>query len=166
MKFLKDFKFLWFFELLFLVFAFYYVYKKPPEKISNTKNSSTQNVKMVADKGQENYSPLEETRLVTAVVCLDVDDETLKPLVAKGTFSRYIDYLYCFAEFSGAVPAEVIFNWNYRDRLIEQKKAKTSRGNRVAWSKMTMSAEKTGEWRVEIFSSNGDHLGNAYFILR
>lgn len=164
MEWLKDKRVWWLVELLLFIIAFYYVYRfhggnqsaPPPAGKGATKSAA-----MVS-----NGKPRANAKLETAVVCLDVDEEVGKPLLAKGVFSKYIDYLYCFAEFSGAAPDEVVFYWIYKESIIAQKRVRSAKDYPAAWSRLSMSPDKTGEWRVDVQTADGRFLGSASFILK
>lgn len=166
MEWLKD-KRVWrLVELLLFFIAFYYVYRlhggnqptPPAAEPGRTKSAA------MVSNGNPRFKA--GVKLETAVVCLDVDEEVGKPLLAKGVFSKYIDYLYCFAEFGGAAPDEVVFYWIYQGSIIAQKRVRPSKDYPAAWSRLNMSPEKTGEWRVDIQTADGRFLGSASFILK
>jgi hypothetical protein len=172
MNFLKNQKIFWLFELLFFIVGFYIVYRyysgsdsSPAPKVEKNNAAATQKAASLIDK-PPTQRPAGTMTLETAVVCLDIDEDAAMPLLARGVFSKYIDYLYCYAEFSGAAPDEVVFYWIYKDSIVAQKKAKPLKTQPVVWSKMNMSSEKTGEWRVDIRSAQGDYLGTTNFILK
>jgi hypothetical protein len=172
MNFLKNKNILWLFELLFFLGGFYIVYRyyggsdsSPAPKAEKKIAAATQQAASVINKPQV-QRPADTVTLETAVVCLDIDEEAVKPLLARGVFSKYIDYLYCYAEFSSAAPEEIVFYWIYKDSIIAEKRTKPLKTPSVAWSRMSMSSEKTGEWRVDIRTVQGDYLGSTDFILR
>jgi hypothetical protein len=172
MNFLKNQKILWLFELLFFIVGFYIVYRyyggsdsSPVPKVEKNNATVTQKAASLINNTPTKRPP-DAVMLETAVVCLDIDEDAAKPLLARGVFSKYVDYLYCYAEFSGAAPEEVVFYWIYKDAIIAQKRVKPLKTQPVAWSKMSMSSEKTGEWHVDIRTVQGDYLGSTNFILK
>lgn len=172
MNFLKNQKVLWLFELLLFIIGFYVVYRyyggsdsSPAPKIEKNSAAMSQKAASVINKPQMQRSA-DTMSLETAVVCIDIDEDAVKPLLARGVFSKYIDYLYCYAEFSGAAHEEIVFYWIYKDSIIAQKRVKPHKTQPVAWSRMSMSSDKTGEWRVDIRTIQGDYLGSTNFILK
>ncbi len=155
---------LWFFELLFLILAFIFVYRRysgEPSAVRSEKKTTA-----AVESLRQNESEPPNYYLQTAVVCIDIDEEALKPLLAKGVFSKYMDYLYCFAEFTPPAPKEVVFYWKYRGVTLAQQKAKVQSRKPVAWSRMNMSEDRTGIWQVDIRTADGYYLGSAEFVLR
>ncbi len=155
-KVVKGLRFLWFFELMLFIGGFYIVY----HYFYGGQTTAT-------PQAPTNVAPqAEETILETAVVCIDVDEEKNKPLLAKGTFSKYIDYLYCFTEISGQIPNVITHYWIYEDNILAERRLSLSPNNPIAWSKMTMSPEQAGSWRVDIRTQDGQYLGSANFVLK
>ncbi|MDZ7369842.1 MAG: DUF2914 domain-containing protein [candidate division KSB1 bacterium] len=158
----------WFFELILLIVGFIFVYRHlKDEETPAGQTAVKSNPATIADSPHQMEAGAAALSFRSAVVCIDIDEETLKPLLAKGVFSKYIDYLYCFAEFAPPAPQEVVFYWKHRDVTIAQLKAKVQGGRRpVAWTRLNMTPEKTGIWQVDIRTTRGDYLGSAEFILK
>jgi hypothetical protein len=165
---LKKFKSFWLIELLLFAAGFYFVYdafiadgsdykvKSSTPASSSTTQSPAQPAPVVSGRA--------DTVLETAVVCLDVDAKKKKPLVPKGRFSKYIDRLYCFTEISGKMPDVLIHDWVYKGQTYRQR-IKVGNDTKV-WSQMEMSPDKTGTWRVDIFTGDGTFLDSADFVLK
>ena len=155
-KVIKGLRFLWFFELMLFIGGFYIVYRYFYSEPGMTRQQ----------KAQQTAPAVEETILETAVVSIDVDEEKQKPLLAKGTFSKYIDYLYCFTEISGKIPDVIIHYWMHEDNIVAQKRLSLSANDPITWSKMNMTPEQTGSWRVDVRTGDGVYLGSANFVLK
>ena len=153
-------RFVWFFELVLFLAGFYIVYRyfdvNDYQRPARSSQPEMQNSTPVA----------EETILERAEICIDIDEEQYKPLLPKKTFNKFIDYLYCFTEISGKIPDVIIHYWFYEDEMIAQKKVNMNVDPPVGWSRMSMSSERAGSWRVEIRTQNDVFLGSTNFILR
>ena len=155
---MKKSKFVWIIELALFFVGFYIVYQnymtKPPDAAGEDQDAAVAVVSAA------------EPMLETAVVCIDVDEENVKPLLAKGTFSKYIDYLYCFTKVSGKRPKVLVHYWVYKGHIVARKKVDVDPSTSACWSRMDMSPDKAGEWRVDIRLEDGELLGTTPFILR
>jgi hypothetical protein len=108
----------------------------------------------------------EKTQLVSAVVCLDVDENEGKPLLPKLTFSKNVDYLFCYSEFGGPVESQRVFHrWVYRDEVVSVTELMISEENRKVWSKCLIPKHSEGNWYVDILSEEGGQLGRVSFSL-
>lgn len=154
---MKKIKFAWIVELTLFIVGFYIVYH-------NFLNDSPADEAAASENRTVTSGP--ETTLASAVICIDIDEEKNKPLLAKDSFSRYIDYLYCFSRVSGARPKAVIHYWIYEDAVVLREKAKVDASTMTAWSKAPMSPDKKGAWRVDIRLESGRLLGSAAFTLK
>ena len=163
MKFVKNFKSFWLLELALFGAGFYLVYN---EFIGDGAEGVINAEKTAIVAGTEgDYQEISRTILETAVVCLDVDVEEKKPLLAKGRFSKHIDVLFCYTEISGKIPDVLIHDWIYGDTVPFRQRIVLNGEPRV-WTKMSMSPEKTGTWRVDIRTESGEFLGTADFVLK
>lgn len=167
-EFLKKFKSFWLIELLLFAAGFYFVYDAfIADSGTYETESSTPTADSTSDSSSQPAPTAREasvTVLETAVVCLDVDAKNKKPLVPKGRFSKYIDRLYCFTEISGKMPDVIIHDWIYKDQTYRQR-IKMGDDTKV-WSYMEMSPDKTGTWRVDIYTGDGTFLDSASFVLK
>ena len=154
---MKKIKFAWIVELVLFIIGFYIVYHRFLDESSA--DGAAPGAKQVATPGLE-------TTLETAVVCIDVDEDNVKPLLAKGSFSKYIDYLYCFTRVSGTRPKAVFHYWIYEDNVVAREKARVDASTGAAWSKANMSPDKKGRWRVDVRLQDGRLLGSAKFTLK
>lgn len=87
-------------------------------------------------------------RIEKAVICLDVDEG--KPLLAKETFSRRVDHLFCYTSLGSGTSQTITHRWIYNDRLLHEKTFEPFEGTPFVASKMEMSELWQGSWRVEI----------------
>ena len=164
-NFLKNFKAFWFLELLLFAGGFFLVYNEFVSKSQDPDAVPGAGVAtapaLVDDSSQGQYTVLE-----TAVVCLDIDVERRKPLLAKGRFSKHIDALFCYTEVSGKIPNTLFHDWIYDDGVPFRQKVRLNGSDRIGWTKMTMSPSKEGTWRVEIRTDDGQFIGSADFVLK
>ena len=165
MNFIKNFKAFWLLELILLGAGFFLVYHE--FIIEDAGPAPATKPAAVAPASNENIAwNGAQTMLETAVVCLDIDVENKKPLLAKGRFSKYIDVLFCYTEISGAIPDVLVHDWIFEDSVPYRQRISLNGGERRVWTKMTMSPDKAGRWRVDIRTGNGEYLGSADFVLK
>ena len=153
---MKKIKFAWIVELALFIVGFYIVYHNFLDESPAEETAVSE--KQVAASGLQ-------TTLESAVVCIDVDEDNVKPLLAKESFSKYIDYLYCFSRVSGPRPKAVFHYWIYDDNVVVREKASVDKATGAAWSKATMSPDKKGKWRVDIRLDDSQLLGSTAFNL-
>jgi hypothetical protein len=104
-------------------------------------------------------------RVPEAVVCQDVVDRT--PVGAGDVFAKEIPRVYCFTRVEDAEPgAQLIHNWYYQGDLKASVTLTVGSSNYRTWSYKTMMPQWTGEWRVEILSTDGAALENIIFVLK
>ncbi|MBN1479730.1 DUF2914 domain-containing protein [candidate division KSB1 bacterium] len=166
LKSLKNFKSFWILEVLLFAAGFYIVYREfVPEETKENIGEAIANVGSGKDSSSAPQD-MSQTILETAVVCLDIDVEKKQPLLPKGRFSKYIDVLYCFTEISGKIPNALVHDWIYEGEVLYSQRTVLNGIDTKAWTKMSMSPEKTGTWRVNIRTDNGQLLGSADFVLK
>ena len=169
-KFLKNFKAYWLIELFLFAGGFLLVYKDFVPRDGNgqagAEGKGTGGAAAVVSEADSEPQSNSRTALETAVVCLDIDVEEQKPLLAKGRFSKHIDVLFCYTEISGIIPDVLIHDWIFENTVPYRQRITLEENQRRAWSKMSMSPDKSGTWRVDIRTGSGDYLGSADFVLK
>lgn len=155
---MKNFKFAWLIELVLFFIGFYLVYTRyldeSPEPMGD-KQVQVEN----APAGKSDEAAGE------VVICIDVDEENGVPLLPKKSFSKYIDYLYCFSRIANSRTRIVVHYWFYDGKLEAKYRVNIQSGN-AGWSKHEMSPNKKGDWSVQVRKENGALLGEAKFRLR
>lgn len=165
---IKKFKSFWLIELLLFAAGFYLIYDGFVADGSTYNAEETAASQAAAKSNSSNVAApagMSKTILETVVVCLDVDAQKKKPLIAKGRFSRYIDMLYCFTEISGAIPDYLIHDWVHEGGQTYRQRIKMGNDTKV-WSNMEMSPDKDGTWRVDVYTGDGQFLDSAHFVLK
>jgi hypothetical protein len=97
-------------------------------------------------------------------ICTSVADR--QPVGADVSFAKDVGTLYCFTKLSGAQDSVITHAWYYKDKealKVELNiKAKTWR----TWSQKKILPASTGEWRVDILSSDGKVLSTKNFSIK
>ena len=105
-------------------------------------------------------------RIVSAETGLDIDEDEDKPVLARFTFSKNVDYLFCYSEFGGPVEGRRVFHrWVYRDEVVSVTELTISQENSKVWSKCLIPRHSEGAWYVDILSEEGGQLGRVSFSL-
>jgi len=146
-------------ELLLFIIGFYIVFTKFMDQTAQLDQTALDEPVLSEERAVDSV-------LQHIVICIDVDEENQKPLLAKRSFNKQIDYLYCFAELADESPSAVIFEWMYKDELVARRNVELKEGKQKVWSKLDMSADKSGPWRVVLRDENGGYLGTAHFELK
>jgi hypothetical protein len=98
-------------------------------------------------------------------ICTSIQDR--QPVGADTSFAGDIGQLYCFTKLSADQDSTTIFHaWYYNDKEMNKVelgvKAKTWR----TWSNKKIMDTWTGNWRVDVLSSDGNVLGSIEFTIR
>lgn len=157
---MKKIKFAWIVELVLFFVGFYIVYQNFLTDSPPVKNAP------VSEQSQPEAAKAKAVVLETAVVCIDIDEEKTEPLLAKRAFNKYIDYLYCFTKVSGPRPRALVHNWIYNGQVQAQEKVTINKSTNSAWTRMKMSPDYKGAWRVDVRLESGDLLGTVEFKLK
>ncbi|MBN1466448.1 DUF2914 domain-containing protein [candidate division KSB1 bacterium] len=164
LNYIKNFKAFWLLELILFCAGFIIVYNEFGLSDADRAGAEKASSSVAADQNITWNGA--QTALETAVVCLDIDVERKMPLLAKGRFSKYIDVLFCFTEIAGPIPDVLVHEWIFADGVPFRQRINLNGSERRAWTKMSMSPEKSGKWRVDIRTGKGDYLGSAEFVLK
>ena len=97
-------------------------------------------------------------------ICTSITDR--QPAGADSNFSKDVGRLYCFTKLSGGQGASLSHVWYYKDKEALKveltSKAKTWR----TWSEKKILPAGTGEWRVDVQSSDGKVVATKSFTVR
>lgn len=103
--------------------------------------------------------------ILDAVVCQDVVNR--EPVGIADVFPEQIAKVYCFCRVVGAAgESSITYNWYHGGALKASVQLPVRSPNWRTWSSKRMSPEWTGEWMVEILSSEGTALENIVFYVR
>lgn len=98
-------------------------------------------------------------------ICTSVEDR--HPLGADTSFAGDVGHLYCFTKLSGDKDYATLYHvWYYKDREMLKVELNTKAKTWRTWSTKQISAAWTGNWRVDVLSSDGNVLGSIEFTVR
>jgi len=98
-------------------------------------------------------------------ICTSVQDR--QPVGSDTSFSRDIGHLYCFTKLSGDQDYATIYHaWYYNDKEMLRVELNTKAKTWRTWSTKSISDSWTGNWRVDVLSSDGNVLGSIEFTIR
>jgi hypothetical protein len=98
-------------------------------------------------------------------ICTSVEDR--QPVGADTSFTKDIGQLYCFTKLSSDQDAATIFHaWYYNDREMLKVELNTKAKTWRTWSNKKILDTWTGEWRVDVLSSDGNILTSKQFTIR
>jgi len=108
---------------------------------------------------QEQQQPQAQSALTveTAVICKDVANR--EPVEPGDQFSKDVGSLACFSKITGASgETEIKHLWYHKDQLLDTITLPVKASAWRTWSRKTIPAEMTGEWKVEIKDAEGRPL--------
>lgn len=99
-----------------------------------------------------------------AVICEDVIEE--KPQNTGKIFLAKDRVLYCFTETRTKEKyTEIVFEWYHDNKLESQEKVLLEKLQEKNWSRLDISAKKTGNWYVKILDGQGTSLNRVNFSM-
>jgi hypothetical protein len=98
-------------------------------------------------------------------ICTSVEDR--QPVGADTSFAGDIGHLYCFTRLSGDSDYATLYHvWYYKDREMLKVELNTKAKIWRTWSTKQIQPAWTGNWRVDVLSSDGNVLGSIEFNIR
>lgn len=98
-------------------------------------------------------------------ICTSVEDR--QPVGADTSFDSDVGKLFCFTKLSGDQESAVIYHvWYYNDKEMARTELSVRAKTWRTWSNKTILNTWTGNWRVDVLSSDGNVLGSMEFTVR
>jgi hypothetical protein len=98
-------------------------------------------------------------------ICTSVADR--QPVGADTSFTKDIGQLYCFTKLSSDQDTATIFHvWYYNDKEMFKVELNTKAKTWRTWSNKKILDTWTGEWRVDVLSSDGKVLISKQFTIK
>jgi hypothetical protein len=98
-------------------------------------------------------------------ICTSVEDR--QPVGADTSFARNIGHVYCFTGLSGDKEYSTLYHvWYYKDREMLRVELNAKAKKWRTWSTKRIQTDWTGNWRVDVLSSDGNMLGSIEFTIR
>jgi hypothetical protein len=97
-------------------------------------------------------------------ICTSVADR--QPVGADMSFAKDVGTLYCFTKLSGAQDTGITHAWYYKDKDTLKVKLNVKAKTWRTWSQKNISLTSTGEWRVDVLSSDGKVLATKNFTIK
>jgi hypothetical protein len=98
-------------------------------------------------------------------ICASIQDR--QPVGTDTSFAREIGQLYCFTKLSGGQDASTISHaWYYNDKQMLKVELNTQAKTWRTWSNKKILNTWTGEWRVDVLSSDGKVLASKQFTIK
>jgi hypothetical protein len=97
-------------------------------------------------------------------ICTSIQDR--QPVGANTSFAKDVGQLYCFTKLSGSQDAATISHvWYHNDQ--EMRKVELNAQAKIwrTWSTKNILNTLTGEWRVDVVSSDGKVLTSKQFTI-
>jgi hypothetical protein len=114
--------------------------------------------------GQNSEMDAPAVTIAEAVVCREVVDRT--PVGAGDVFPRDTERLYCFVRVVGAnTDIEIQHRWYYQGQLVATVTLPIRSENWRTYSSKRIGPEMTGEWTVEIGTTQGETLKKIIFVI-
>ena len=107
----------------------------------------------------------QELTVARAVVCQDVVDRM--PVGAADVIPAGTERVFCFTRIDGARgETQITHNWYYMGSLKASVVLPVRASVWRTWSSKTLLPEWTGEWMVEVLSSDGTPLESVIFFVQ
>jgi hypothetical protein len=107
----------------------------------------------------------QELTVARAVVCLDVVDRM--PVGAADVIPAGTERVFCFTRIDGAQgETQITHNWYYMGSLKASVVLPVRTPAWRTWSSKTLLPEWTGEWMVEVLTSDGTPLESVIFFVQ
>jgi len=98
-------------------------------------------------------------------ICTSVEDR--QPVGADTSFARDVGQLYCFTKLSGDQDSATIYHaWYYNDKEMLKVELNAKAKAWRTWSNKKILDAWTGNWRVDVISSDGSVLGSIEFTVK
>jgi hypothetical protein len=98
-------------------------------------------------------------------ICTSVENR--QPVGVNTSFSKDIGQLYCFTRLSSSQDTTSIFHvWYYNDKEMFRIELDVNAKTWRTWSSKRIIDTWTGEWRVDVLSSDGNVLTSKQFTIR
>ena len=163
------FKLIWLLKLAIIIFGFWLVYnysetrnvktEAPQQQNSSSQPQAPSKVVVTAPITQESGIILQ-----TAVICLDVDDNL--PLLSKKTFSKNVDFLYCYTSFSNVQKKQKVEHRWIGEGDLDRRILNLNEGSSAVWSQKDFFSNKSSDWRVQIVDQNDRIIKEINFELK
>jgi hypothetical protein len=119
----------------------------------------------VAPKSDQTAQQQGGIQIQDAVICQNVVNR--EPVDSGDVFPKEISKVFCYFRVVGASgESSVTANWYYKGTLKATVQLPVRSPNWRTWTSKSMKPEWTGEWMVEILSSEGTPLGNISFAVK
>jgi hypothetical protein len=98
-------------------------------------------------------------------ICTSIQDK--QPVGSETGFTKDTAQLYCFTKLSCSQEAATIVHaWYYNDKEMLKVELNTRAKTWRTWSTKNIHDTWTGEWRVDVLSSDGKVLATKQFTVR
>lgn len=107
----------------------------------------------------------QEITVTQAVVCQEIVDRM--PVGAGDVIPAGTDRVFCFTQIDGIqAAAEITHNWYYQGSLKASVVLPVHANGWRTWSSKSLLPEWTGEWMVEVLSTDGTPLESIIFYVQ
>ena len=97
-------------------------------------------------------------------ICTSIQDK--QPVGANTTFAHDVGQLFCFTKLSGDQDNATISHvWYHNNKEMLKVALDMTAKNWRTWSSKKIPASLTGQWRVDVVSTDGTVLGSKQFTI-
>ncbi|MBN1626761.1 MAG: DUF2914 domain-containing protein [Deltaproteobacteria bacterium] len=98
-------------------------------------------------------------------ICTSVEDR--QPIGADTSFDSDVGRLFCFTKLSGDQENSTIYHvWYFNDKEVSRIELSVRAKTWRTWSNKNILNTWTGNWRVDVLTSEGNVLGSMEFTVR
>ncbi|TYB33459.1 MAG: DUF2914 domain-containing protein [Flexistipes sinusarabici] len=95
------------------------------------------------------------------------DIENLKPVKTGKSFDNSVGKLYCFTEIkTDEYPTKVVHVWLYNDNIIAEVPLEVNSTTWRTYSSKKILPKWVGNWKVEIYSNDGELIDSTEFSIK
>ncbi|AEI14662.1 hypothetical protein Flexsi_1003 [Flexistipes sinusarabici DSM 4947] len=95
------------------------------------------------------------------------DIENLEPVNTGKTFDNNVGKLYCFTEIkTDEYPTKVVHVWLYNDNIIAEVPLEVNSTTWRTYSSKKILPKWAGNWKVEVYSNDGELIDSVEFNIK
>ena len=105
-----------------------------------------------------------ETKVARIAVASEIASH--EPVATNNIFKSDVGIIYCFTEITtDQAPTGVVHVWSHKDKIMAEVPLQVGSARWRTYSSKKIAPEWQGNWKVEVYSDQGDLLNSIEFIV-